>query len=189
MAKSDGISLTSQLSRRLRTSAAAETVFLVGLGVLAVTLLAYLRLPLKIPGHKGLIWIGLLMVGRLVSQRRWAATTTSAGAAATSLLPIMGFKDPLDTVVFLLSGFVLDLGYMLSPRLVVSIWGVALLGALAHATKPMAKLVASAGSGLPYPSLISGLAYPLALHALFGAAGAILAVISVRLLRRGSKHR
>ena len=188
MAKSDGISLTSQLSRRLRTNAAAETAFLIGLGVLAVTLHAYLRLPLKTPGHKGLIWIGLLMVSRLVSQRRWAATTTSASAAATSLLPIMGFKDPLDTVVFLISGFILDLGYLLSPRLVLSIWGVALLGALAHAVKPIAKLLASAGSGLPYVSLISGLAYPLALHALFGAAGAILAVISVRLIRHGSNR-
>ena len=188
MAKSDGVSLTNQLSRRFRTSAAAETVFLLGLGVLAVTLLAYLRLPLKIPGHKGLIWIGLLMVGRLVSHRRWAATTTSASAAATSLLPIMGFKDPLDTVVLLISGFVLDLGYLLSPRLVVSIWGVALLGALTHAVKPIAKVLVSAGSGFPYPSLITGLAYPLALHALFGAAGAILAVISIRLLRRGKKH-
>ncbi len=189
MAKLDGGSLTNQLSRRFRTSAAVETAFLIGLGVLAVALLAYLRLPLRIPGHKGLIWIGLLMVGRLVSQRRWAATTTSAGAAATSLLPIMGFKDPLDTVVLLISGIVLDFGYRLSPRFVMSIWGVALLGALAHATKPMGKLLASAGSGFPYPSLISGLAYPLALHALFGAAGAILAMISIRLLRRGNKHR
>ena len=188
MARSDGISLTSELSRRLRTRAAAETAFLIGLGVVAVALHAYLRLPLKIPGHKGLIWIGLLMVGRLVSQRRWAATTTSASAAATSLLPIMGFKDPLDTVVFLISGFVLDLGYLLSPRLVVSIWGVALMGAVAHATKPMAKLLVSVGSGFPYPSLLTGLAYPLALHALFGAAGAILAVISIRLLRREHKH-
>ena len=125
------------------------------------------------------------MVGRLLSQRRWAATATSASAAATSLLPIMGFKDPLDTVVLLIAGIVLDFGYRLSPRLVVSIWGVALLGALAHAVKPIAKVLASAASGFPYPSLISGLAYPLALHALFGAVGAILAVISIRLLRRG----
>lgn len=188
MAKLDGVSLTNQLSKRFRTSAAAETVFLIGLGVLAVTLLAYLRLPLKIPGHKGLIWIGLLIVGRLVSQRRWAATTSSASAAAISLLPVMGFKDPLDTAVFLISGFVLDLGYLLSPRLVVSIWGVALLGALAHTVKPIAKLLVSVGSGFPYPSLMLGLAYPLALHALFGAAGAILAVISIRLVRRGNKH-
>ncbi len=189
MAKLDGVSLTNQLSRRFRTSAAAETAFLIGLGILAVALHAYLRLPVNIPGHKGLIWIGLLMVGRLLSQRRWAATATSASAAATSLLPIMGFKDPLDTVVLLISGIVLDFGYRLSPRLVVSIWGVALLGALAHAVKPIAKVLASAASGFPYPSLISGLAYPLALHALFGAVGAILAVISIRLLRRGNKHR
>ncbi|MFQ5943989.1 MAG: hypothetical protein ACE5JF_10590 [Anaerolineales bacterium] len=184
MAKSDGISLTSRLSKLYRTSAFAETLFLIGIGILAVTLHAYLRLPLKVPGHKGLIWIGLLMIGRLASQRRWAATTTSTSAAVTTLLPIMGFKDPLDTAVFLISGIVVDLGFLLSPRFVVSFWGVALLGALSHATKPVAKSLASAGSGLSYPSLMTGVAYPLLLHALFGAVGAILAVISIRLIRR-----
>jgi hypothetical protein len=146
-----------------------------------VTLHAYLRLPLKVPGHKGLIWITVLMIGRLVSQRRWAATVTSSSAAATSLIPIMGFKDPIDTFAFLISGFVLDLGFILSPRLVLSLWGVAVLGAFAHATKPMSKYLASVGTGLPFPSMITGLAYPLLLHGLFGAIGAIAAALFLKL--------
>ncbi|MFQ5922103.1 MAG: hypothetical protein ACE5M4_04610 [Anaerolineales bacterium] len=176
--------MTSRLSKLFQTSAAAETIFLVVLGVLAVTLHAYLRLPIKVPGHNGLVWIGLLMVGRLVSRRRWAATISSTSAAATSLLPVMGFKDPLDAVTFLIPGIVLDLGFMLSPRFVVSLWAIALLGAIAHATKPVAKLLVSVGSGFPFPSLVAGVAYPLSLHALFGAAGAILALISLKLGRR-----
>lgn len=183
MEKSHGGSLTSRLSRLYRTNAAAETIFLIGIGVLAVTLHAYLRLPIKVPGHKGLIWIGLLMAGRLISQRRWAATTTSAGAAVSSLLPIMGFKEPVDTAVFLISGIVVDLGFLLSPRLVVSLLGVSLLGAFAHSTKPVAKILISLGTGFPYPSLLAGILYPLSLHALFGAAGAILASISTRRIR------
>ena len=99
----------------------------------------------------------------------------------------MGFKEPIDTASFLISGIVVDFGFLLSPRLVVSVWGVALLGALAHATKPLAKLLVSVGSGFSYPSLIAGVAYPLLLHTLFGAVGAILAVISIRLLRHGVK--
>jgi hypothetical protein len=187
MEKSHGGSLTSQLSRLYRTSAAAETLFLVLLGVVGVALHAYLRLPIKVPGHQGLLWIALLMVGRLVSRRRWAASISSTGAAAVSLLPVMGFKDPLDTITLLIPGIVIDLGFLASPRLVVSLLGVAFLGAFAHATKPIAKLLVSLGTGFPYPSLIAGMLYPLSLHALFGAAGAILAAISVRLLGRSDK--
>jgi len=183
MDKPFGVSLTRRLSKLYRTSPAVETIFLVLLGVIGVTLNAYFRLPIKVPGHNGLMWIALLMVGRLVSQRRWAASISSASAAAISLLPIMGFKDPLDSITFLLPGIVLDLGFMISPRLVVSIWAIALLGAFAHATKPVAKLLASLGSGVLYPSLIAGVFYPLSLHVLFGAAGAILAAISVKLMR------
>ena len=187
MAKSLGVSVTSRLSKLFRTSTAAETIFLIGLGVLAVTLHATLRLPIKVPGHNGLLWIGLLMIGRLVSQRRWAATVSSTSAAVTSVLPIMGFKDPIDAVAFLIPGIVLDLGFRLSPRLVVSLWAIALLGAVAHATKPVVKLLVSLGSGFPYPAFMAGVAYPLSLHALFGASGAILAAISLKLIRRGDQ--
>ncbi|MEE9215932.1 MAG: hypothetical protein V3U32_00710 [Anaerolineales bacterium] len=175
--------MTSRLSKLYRTNAIAETLFLVFLGVVGVSVHAYLRWPLKVPGHNGLVWIALLMIGRLVSQRRWAATISSASAAAISLLPVMGFKDPLNTITFLIPGIVIDLGFLVSPRLVVSLWALALLGAFAHVTKPVAKLFVSLGSGFPYPSLIAGVFYPLSLHALFGAAGAILAAISVRLVR------
>lgn len=183
MAETDGVSLTSRLSRLYRTNAAIETLFLVLLGVIGVTMHAYLRLPLKIPGHNGLVWIALLMVGRLVSHRRWAASISSASAAAISLLPIMGFKGPLDSITFLIPGIVIDLGYWVSPRLFVSILALALLGAAAHVTKPITKLLVSLGSGFPYPSLLTGVVYPVSLHAVFGAAGAILAAIAVKLAR------
>lgn len=187
MTKSDGASLTSRLSRLYRTNAAIETAFLISLGVLAVTVHAYLRLPIKVPGHKGLFWIGLLIVGRLLSKRPWAATTTSTSAAITSLLPAMGFKDPLDTVAFFISGLVVDAGFRIAPRLVVSLWGIALIGAVAHSTKPLAKLVVSGGSLFTYQSLLSGVAYPLTLHALFGAAAALIAALAVRQFRRNNQ--
>ena len=187
MENSHGGSLTSRLSRLYRTSAAAETLLLILLGVVGVALHAYLRLPIKVPGHNGLLWIALLIVGRLVSQRRWAASISSTSAAAISLLPVMGFKDPLDTITLLIPGVVIDLAFLISPRLLASLVALALVGAFAHATKPIAKLIVSAGTGFPYPSLIAGILYPLSLHALFGAAGAILAAISVRLVSRDDK--
>jgi len=187
MAKTNGVSLTSRLSKLYQTSAVAETVFLILLGVLAVALHAYLRLPIKVPGHNGLFWMALLIFGRLASRRRWAATLSATSAAAISLLPILGFKDPLTPITFLIPGIVIDLGFRLPPRYVVSMLAIALIGAAAHTTKPLAKLLVSVGSGPPYPSLAAGIAYPIALHGLFGAIGAIVAVLSLKLIRGPSE--
>lgn len=187
MAKSCGDSSTSRLSRLYQASAVttvAETLFLLLLGASAVALHSSLRLPLRLPGHNGLVWISLLMIGRLISQRRWAATTSSASAAAFSLLPILGFEDPLVPITYIIPGIVIDLGFMLSVRLTISPWTIALIGAAAYATKPLIRLLASAGSGFPYPSFAAGIAFPIALHALFGAIGAVAAILFLGLIRR-----
>jgi hypothetical protein len=127
------------------------------------------------------------MVGRLASQRRWATTTASASAAAFSLLPAMGFKDPLDTLTFFLAGIVIDVGSGLSNRAGPSAWTAALLGAAAHASKPLIRLLYLPLSGTPYPSLAAGIAYPIVLHALFGATGAVAAVLLLKLIRRQNR--
>jgi hypothetical protein len=152
-----------------------------------VALHASLRLPVKLPGHKGLLLIGLLMVGRLASQRRWASSTASASAGVIALLPALGFKDILDPLTFFLAGIVIDIGFGRSDRASSSVWTIALLGAVAHLTKPLTRLIYLPLTGTPYPSLVNGIAYPIALHALFGATGAVAAVFLLRLIRRPRK--
>jgi len=181
MDKSHGGSWTSRLLKLSQNKSvvfATEIVFLLLIGVTAVALHSVLRYPLKLHGRHGLELIGLLMAGRLVSQRRWAATTSSVGAAAFSLLPIMGFKDPLVHITYLIPGIVIDLGFMLSPR---SVWFIGLLGAAAHVTKPVLRLLVA---GFPFPAFVTGTAYPIALHTLFGAIGAIAATLALKLIRR-----
>jgi hypothetical protein len=84
----------------------------------------------------------------------------------------------------LFPGSVIDLGYMLSSRITVSAWIVILLGAAAHATKPLIRLIVVMGSGFPFPSLETGILVPVGFHLLFGA---IIALLFLGLLRRGRK--
>jgi hypothetical protein len=107
MTKSDGNSSTNRLLKLYRdndVTGVAEILFLVLLGASAVVLQSSLRLPLRLPGHNGLIWISLLMIGRLVSQRRWAATISSVSAATFSLFPILGFDDPFVPLAYVIPG-------------------------------------------------------------------------------------
>ncbi|MEE3752004.1 hypothetical protein KN250_011545 [Mycobacterium intracellulare] len=53
-----------------------------------------LRIPLGLPGHRGLVWLTLLVAVALVTARR--ETVLAVGAASTvATLPMHGWADPL----------------------------------------------------------------------------------------------
>ena len=55
---------------------------------------ADIRIPLGLPGHRGLIWLTMLVAVALVTARR--ATVLAAGATSSiAVLPIHGTSDPL----------------------------------------------------------------------------------------------
>jgi hypothetical protein len=157
---------------------------LLGLGIAAVVLQAVLRWPLKLPGHHGLEWMALLMIGRSTSRYRWAAGLSSVGAATCSVLPLWGSDDPLIWLSYLLPGLLIDVGFRLGQSWQANIWFLACLGGLAHATKPLIRLVVNLISGWPYGSLLGGVAYPLATHILFGFVGGLLGAGVMLLSRR-----
>lgn len=152
----------------------SELLLFVGLGAGVVVLHAVFRWPLRLPGHHGLEWMALLLVGRCVSSHRWSASLSSLSASALSVLPFWGFGDPFVWLVYLLPGLVIDAGFRLSCYWRENIWFLAALGGLAHGSKPLARAALSALSGWPYGSLLHGLAYPLGTHILFGFLGGLL---------------
>lgn len=162
-----------------------EAAFLVGLGVAAVLLHFALRDRFELaPGHQGVGLIALLMVGRATSRFRWASVLSSVGAAGTAMLPMFGFGDPFRWLTYLLAGAVLDLAYMAVTRWQSALWFLALIGGLAHMTKPLTRVVISAFTGWPYGSLLLGVAYPAFTHFLFGVMGALIGAGAVWVYRR-----
>lgn len=169
------------LSRRplsgIRTKAELtwqEALLLLGLGAGAIFLHATFRWPLQLPGHHGLEWMALLVVGRSFSRYRWAASISSLGAAVSSIMPAWGFSDPFIWLVYLLPGLVMDIGYNLGRYWHGKAWFLAGLGGLALATKPLIRILISTVAGWPYGSLLYGLMYPLATHILFGFLGGLV---------------
>lgn len=151
-----------------------EIVLLLGLGAAAIFAHAATRNMLDLPGHQGLTLFALIMMGRTTSRTRWAAVTSAVGAATVSLMPFWGFNDPLRWLMLLLAGATVDLGFLLGNRWQQRLWFVALLGGLAHMTKPLTRSLLTALTGLGYNSLLLGTLYPSATHFLFGAAGALI---------------
>lgn len=151
-----------------------EALLLLGLGAGAVLLHAAFRCPLHLPGHHGLEWMALLILARSASSYRWSASLSSLSASALSVLPLWGFGDPFTWLIYFLPGLVIDGSFHLGWRWRENLWFLAALGGLAHATKPLARVVISTISGWPYGSLLYGLAYPLGTHLLFGFLGGLL---------------
>lgn len=172
-----GVPLTGLESRSARASAHLrlyETGWLLSLGAVAVLGQMATRDHLQLPGHQGLFWIGMLMVGRTTATARWAGVTTAASAAGVSMLPMVGFNDPNRWLAYLLVGAVVDLAYLGLGRWTDQLWLITLLGGSAYLAKPLLRLGINLATGIPIGTVRLGVAYPLMTHFVFGATGAVI---------------
>ena len=152
-----------------------EAAALLAVGASAIVLHTVWRLPLKLPGHQGVVWMTMLMAARSSSRYRWAGVIVGAGATTTAaFLPGLAAHEPLAPATFLPAAIAVDLMfYSAVPRWRRRFWFLGLVGAMGHATKPLLRAVLS-GAGWAYAPLILGLAYPLIMHLLFGFIGGVL---------------
>lgn len=161
--------LESGASTFARHARQRSTHILLTAGVAAVLLHALTRVPLHLPGHEGLVWMAILMLARLISPYRWAATVVAMGAAAAA--SFLGFHDALAPLGYLLPGVVLDLATLASARNpIVMVLGAA-LGYCAH---PALDWLALHALGVTIGPAQVGLATAFGSHLGFGLAGALI---------------
>ena len=164
-----------------------EALLLIGSGALVVVLHQSFRLPLSQPGYHGIEWMAILILGRSFSRFRGAGTLASLGAAGMSMLPLWGaVNDPFIWMVYLLPGPVMDLAFRYLPGYTSKLWFLAILGGLAHITKPIIRLLITILSGWSFGSFRFGVVYPISSHLLFGLLGGLLGAVLVLGIRRFS---
>ena len=151
-----------------------EALLLIGGGVLAVVLHRASDLSLGMPGHHGIEWMALLIIGRASSRFRGAGTLTSAGASFASMLPFLHGENPYTWLFYLLPGPVMDLAYRYLPRYTNRLWFMILLGGIAHASKPVGQLIINLLTGWPFGSFRYGVVFPFVSHLFFGMIGGLL---------------
>jgi hypothetical protein len=162
-----------------------EALLLLGSGALAVVLHRTFDSGLGLPGHHGIEWIALLIMGRSFSRFRGAGSLVGVGAALATTLPFLHTSNPFTWLFYLLPGPLMDLAFRYLPRLAGKLWFLMLLGGLAHVTKPLGQLIINAAFGWPFGSFRFGILYPTASHLLYGLIGGLLGaliVLGIRLL-------
>ena len=156
-----------------------EALLLFGGGAFAVVLHRAYDLSLGLPGHHGMEWMALMILGRASSRFRGAGTLTSFGASFASMMPFLHGENPYTWLFYLLPGFLMDLAFRYLPGLTTKFWFLVLLGGLAHATKPVGQLIVNVITGWPFGSFRYGVLYPFASHLLFGMIGGLVGALIV----------
>jgi hypothetical protein len=154
-----------------------EILALMGLGLILAVVQANLRLPLKLPGWRGIIWLTPLISTRLLTSHFAAASITGLSAAGFSLLlGVRAFPD--EWLFYFVVGELIDIAYHKSQIWQKQVWFWAIIAGLVHLLKPLTKVVMSLSGVGSYGAASSGLIYPLLTHLLFGLiAGAMGATI------------
>ena len=157
-----------------------------GGGVLAVVLHRAYDMSLGLPGHHGMEWMALMIMGRASSRFRGAGTITSLGASLASTLPFLHGGNPFTWLFYLLPGPVMDFAFRYFPGIANKVWFLVLLGGLAHVTKPIGQLTVNLITGWPFGSFRYGVLYPFASHLLFGMIGGLVGALIVLGIQRYS---
>jgi hypothetical protein len=170
---------TKSISRAfpISLSLALQIVLLILVGFTATWLHARFRFPLNLPGRHGLEFMLLIMGARYASSLRLSATVAVTGSILASLIPVLGFKDPMLPYIYLGIGGFIDFAWYRWSAFRNWIPLAALLGGLAYGLIPFVRLIFLLLSAYPYNSFAKhGYLIPFLTHITFGFVGAFAGV-------------
>lgn len=158
-----------------------ELLLLALLAALVVVGNLALRLPVKMPGHSGLVWMALLVTARGVVPKLGSASAVGLLSGLLAALAGVGDKGGLDTLVsYTAAGASVDVVAALAPPGALTCVLAGLAGNLA---KLGAKVLLESWIGIPTGFLVLGWGAPAASHAVFGVAGGYLGHLVLEALR------
>jgi hypothetical protein len=143
-----------------------------------------LRVPLHVPGHSGVLWVALFVIGRGLVDKRGAGVLL--GLITGVLAQFAGFGDvgPLEWTKWVVAGVILEVLTLTLPGDLRSFPKAIVTGAALHLGKLAALLLAGMILQVPFSILFLGLGLSATTHVLFGALGGFLGALGLRELRK-----
>ena len=179
MAKASTNSQAKTLSKAFPTSVVlvGQIALLLIVGFTATWLHYRFRFPLNMPGRHGLEFMLLIMGARYLSTLRLSATIAVIGSVLASLIPVLGFKDPMLPYIYVGIGAFIDFAWYRWAAFRNWIPLAALLWGLAYGIIPLVRLLFMLVGSYPYGSFAKhGYVIPFLTHIAFGFTGAFAGV-------------
>ena len=150
-----------------------STLVLCVLATAGIVLQQELRTPLQLPGHRGLLWLGLLVAVRLVAARPGPAL--AVGMAAAGLTAGLGLSPdgPAGALPYLLAAGVLDATALVS-WIRSRAWRIVLAAAPLHLVALLVPISRSLLVGVGPVAVAQDLTTVALWHLCFGAGAGIL---------------
>ncbi len=143
-----------------------------------------LRVPIHVPGHSGMTWMAILLVGRIVVRKPWAGTLMGLVSGIIAVAVVGGREGLLLWIKYLAPGMVMDLGALLSGERLDNPIVAIITAAAANAAKLITSLIVSLALGIPVGYLALGLGLAATTHIVFGGLGGWLGALTVKTLQR-----
>lgn len=160
-----------------------EAIFLALIAALIFLGKYFTRIPIHVPGHSGVIWIALMVVGRGLVNKRGAGLLMGLVAGALVTFAVPGREGIFEWTKYAAAGAVLDLLVWALGNDLLTWWKAILAGAGAHLAKLVGATLLALVLGLPLDVVAVGLGLAATTHLVFGALGGLLGWTVLVLLR------
>jgi hypothetical protein len=161
-----------------------EIILLTLFSTLVVVMKIALRLPLKLPGHSGVLWLTVFVVAVGIIPKKGASSLVGLSSGILAAFLGLGDFGALNTFLsYTLVGVGVEFAWWLlrDPEQYVP---AALIGIFGHLGKFFVKWVLGLITGVPIGIVAWGLPYSLISYVVFGALGGILGCMTLKALRK-----
>lgn len=152
-------------------------------GVLVAILNDLLRMPLQLPGHTSIWWMGVLVLGKGLVPKKGGGIIMGIVSGVLAVFFGLGSGGILVFFTYFIPGLMLDiLGPIFQNR-----WDSPFVAVICCIFASLSKMIANLAVGLmlnmPMVFLTLGLGYTAVTHTLFGGIGGLLSVTLIRRLK------
>lgn len=152
-------------------------------GVLVAILNDLLRVPLQLPGHTSIWWMGVLVLGKGLVPKRGGGIIMGMVSGILAVFFGLGSEGIFVFLTYFIPGLMLDI---LGP-IFLNRWDSPFVAVICCIFASLSKMTVNLAVGLilnmPMVFLTLGLGYTAVTHALFGGLGGLMAVILIRRLK------
>lgn len=152
-------------------------------GILTAVSTDILQLPLHMPGHTSIWWMGVLLLGKGLVRKNGSGIIMGIVSGILAVILGMGKEGMFVFFKYFIPGMLLD---FIAPLYMYKLESMA-LGAICGALISLSKLAASIAVGMiiniPLIFLTLGLGYVAICHVIYGAVGGALAAIILKRLK------
>lgn len=161
-----------------------DGILMASIAALIVISKTFLRIPMHVPGHSGVVWIALMIVGAGLIRRPGTAFVIGLIAGFLVTLFGLGQGSLLEWAQYAAAGLALDVsGGLLGGRFTNPVVAV-IAGSVGHMAKLVTMLLVGLLLRIPAGFLGIGIGVAATTHLIFGAVGGL---VGAALLRELSK--